>query len=259
MSKRLQTLRRGSESKGVLRCMNWGWGLGRCWSCGDPLVPNEVAGVCPPCRWEWPALDDAPSAQLLAAERTGSVAWGVGFRLRHGTGHTAYNQDVLDAMGPTGSGTHAVVHRMKYGGFPRVGRELGKWLAKRWRAPPDNAVLVPVPLHWRRRWRRGFNPPQALAEGLAKEWTRVVLPEAMVRTRHRVSLTHASRTARLEALEATYHMNAVVPFDEDDDQAKPPVVLVDDVLTTGATFRVCRKVLEEAGHEVLGGVWLALA
>ena len=57
----------------------------------------------------------------------------------------------------------------------------------------------------------------------------------------------------------TYHMNAVVPFDEDDDQAKPPVVLVDDVLTTGATFRVCRKVLEVAGHEVLGGVWLALA
>lgn len=54
-------------------------------------------------------------------------------------------------------------------------------------------------------------------------------------------------------------MNAVVPFDEDDGQAKPPVVLVDDVLTTGATFRVCRKVLEEAGHEVLGGVWLALA
>ena len=44
-----------------------------------------------------------------------------------------------------------------------------------------------------------------------------------------------------------------------DGQAKPPVVLVDDVLTTGATFRVCRKVLEEAGHEVLGGVWLALA
>lgn len=120
-------------------------------------------------------------------------------------------------------------------------------------------MLVPVPLHWRRRWRRGFNPPQALAEGLAKEWTRKVRPEAMVRTRHRVSLTHASRTARLEALEATYHMNAVVPFDEDDGQAKPPVVLVDDVLTTGATFRVCRKVLEEAGHEVLGGVWLALA
>ena len=54
-----------------------------------------------------------------------------------------------------------------------------------------------------RRWR--FNPPQALAEGLAKEWTRRFVLKPWC-ARHRVSLTHASRTARLEALEATYHM-----------------------------------------------------
>ena len=71
--------------------------------------------------------------------------------------------------------------------------------------------------------------------------------------------THRPRSCWPRSAPATYHMNAVVPFDEDDDQVKPPVVLVDDVLTTGATFRVCRKVLEDAGHEVLGGVWLALA
>ena len=93
--------------------------MGRCWSFGDPLVPNEVAGVCPPCLWEWPALEDSPSAQLLAAERTGSVAWGVWFRLRHGTGHTEYSQDVLDAMGPTVSGTYAVVHEGHISGVPK--------------------------------------------------------------------------------------------------------------------------------------------
>ena len=72
MSKRLQTLRRGSESKGVLRCMNWG-----CGSCGDWW--REVAGVCPPCRWEWPALDDAPSTAVAGrgAHRLRSRgAWG---------------------------------------------------------------------------------------------------------------------------------------------------------------------------------------
>ena len=109
---------------------------GRCWSCGETLLPNEVAGVCPPCCWQWPSLADDGASCVLARERSGLPVFGLGFRLRQPT--------------------ESVVHRMKYGGFPKHGQTLGMWMGGRWRAPPENVVLMPVPSHWRRVWRRGF-------------------------------------------------------------------------------------------------------
>jgi len=193
-------------------------------------VPNEVAGVCPPCRWAWPTMRACRATRILARERAGVEVLGLGFRLREGT--------------------HEVVHRVKYGGFPREGRALGQWMAQGWRAPPPGCVLVPVPLHWRRRLRRGFNPPEAVAEGLAEGWGREVRTNAMKRVGHRTSLTASTRAARLDALEGMYQ--AIPGLDP------LRVVLVDDVLTTGATFRVCQTALERHGHEVMGGVWLAV-
>ena len=213
--------------------MNLGWGLGRCWGCGEPLVPNEVVGMCPPCQWTWPSLPGSEAVQRLAQERVGCAVFGVGFRLR--------------------PDTHRVVHRVKYGGFPSQGRALGLWMAQGWPAPPRDVVLVPVPLHWRRHVRRGFNPPQALAEGLATGWGCEVHPKLLRRLKHRVSLTSATRAARLSALRGTYGVR------EDWRTARPErVVLVDDVLTTGATFRACQQVLGAEGVEVVGGVWLAM-
>jgi len=144
-----------------------------------------------------------------------------------------------------------VVHRVKYGGFPSQGRALGQWMAQGWPAPPRDVVLVPVPLHWRRHVRRGFNPPQALAEGLATGWGCEVQPRLLRRLKHRVSLTSATRAARQSALCETFGVREHVRLPE-------RVVLVDDVLTTGATFRACQQVLKVEGVEVVGGVWLAM-
>ena len=93
--------------------------------CGDSLVPNEVAGVCPPCWWRWPSLPNDPASCVLARERSGLPVFGLGFRLRQPT--------------------ESVVHRMKYGGFPKHGKMLGMWMGRRWRAPPENITLMPVP------------------------------------------------------------------------------------------------------------------
>ena len=189
--------------------------------------------MCPPCQWTWPSVPGSEAVQRLAQERVGCAVFGVGFRLR--------------------PDTHRVVHRVKYGGFPSQGRALGQWMAQGWPAPPGDVVLVPVPLHWRRHVRRGFNPPQALAEGLATGWGCEVQPKLLRRLKHRMSLTSATRAARLSALRGTFGVR------EDWRRARPErVVLVDDVLTTGATFRACQQVLGAEGVEVVGGVWLAM-
>ena len=70
---------------------------------------------------------------------------------------------------------------------------------------------------------------------------------------HRVSLTSATRAARQSALRGAFGLR------EDCRTALPErVVLVDDVLTTGATFRACQQVFGAEGVEVVGGVWLAM-
>ena len=207
---------------------------GRCWSCGETLLPNEVAGVCPPCSWHWPSFAEDSASCILASERSGLPVFGLGFRLRRPT--------------------ESVVHRMKYGGFAMHGKTLGMWMGKRWRAPPENTTLLPVPSHWRRVWKRGFNPSEALCVGLAKAWNRDMSSATLRRIRHRPSLTEATRGERLDALEGMYESAQLGLVSRARD-----VILVDDVLTTGATFRACQKSLTAAGHNVLGGVWLAMA
>ena len=73
----------------------------------------------------------------------------------------------------------------------------------------------------------------------------------LVRAGHRRSLTGSSRAERMRVLKACYVAQPA--------ETPRNVVLVDDVLTTGATYRTCAQALEAEGHTCLGGVWLALA
>ena len=99
-------------------------------------------------------------------------------------------------------------------------------------APDLRPVVCPVPLHWRRRWARGFNQSALIAHHLA---THLQLPcmELLQRTRPtspQVLLNHAGRQSNVRGAFAPAR-----PFD----LAGRPVWLVDDVLTTGATLRAC--------------------
>lgn len=169
---------------------------------------------------------------MLCQTRAGIRVFGVGFRLCQA------------------SGTHEVIHRTKYGAFPETAQSLGKWVAERWQPPPCHATLVPVPLHWRRRWKRGFNQAEAFAQGLSHAWGAKVNADILVRTIHKTSLTATSRAERQKALGHVFHAPP---------HSGRPVILVDDVLTTGATARICAEAMRRAGHEILGGVWMALA
>jgi predicted amidophosphoribosyltransferase len=183
----------------------------RCPACHDLLRHPSRGPLCEPC---WDALPRhrrplCPCGLPLALEGAGECG-----RCRRGLNPTAAGA----SLGPYEGSLRAVLHELKYRGRRRAARRLAEELldsvAVR-RLLTSDAVLVPVPLHPRRRRERGFNQSELLAAELARHTGLRAAPGALVRRRARVS--------------------------------GRPVVLVDDVLTTGATARGCARVLREAG------------
>ncbi len=100
-------------------------------------------------------------------------------------------------------------------------------------------ILCPVPLHWSRRFWRGFNQAELLAKNIsdAKQWPMQHLLKRVRATGHQA---HRKREERLTAL------NDAFVFDERCD-VPSTVILVDDLCTTGTTLRECAKALKKAG------------
>ncbi len=109
-----------------------------------------------------------------------------------------------------------------------------------WAADP---LLVPVPLHRWRILRRRYNQAAILAQGLARETTLTCIPDLLLRTRATPKQAHMKVKEREKNVHKAFAIN-----ERHADQLKGrAVVLVDDVMTTGATVRECAEVLLKAG------------
>lgn len=131
------------------------------------------------------------------------------------------------------------IHQFKYSRKFFVGRQLAALLAETPVPWGDYDFLVPVPLHWRRQWRRGFNPSRLLAHQLGKKRAKPV-GDFLKRVRGTPQQTRLSLEARLKNTAGAFA--ARKPF-----SAKSRLLLIDDVLTTGSTVNECARVLKKGG------------
>lgn len=137
-----------------------------------------------------------------------------------------------------------LVWAFKYHGHFGAARILGRLSleAALARGIEQPEVIVPVPLHWRRLIRRGFNQSVELARPLARHFGMRVNTGALARTRYtrsQASLTRSQRRA-----------NIAGAFRADPAEVKGrSVLLVDDVMTTGSTMEECGRVLAAAGAQ----------
>ncbi len=143
-----------------------------------------------------------------------------------------------------------LIHLYKYAGVRPLAGPLGELLAQA--IPRDLTVdaVVPVPLHWRRRLARGFNQSALLAGAVSKRYGLPVL-NALRRkkpTAVQAGLSHAARRANVAGAFEVRRRRAV---------EGRRVLLIDDVLTTGATVSACAGALKRAGARHVSVLTLA--
>ena len=133
-----------------------------------------------------------------------------------------------------------LVHLFKYGGVRPLTRTFGNFLVQALPRETTFDVIVPMPLHWFKQWQRGFNQADVLAREVGKKWN--VPVRGVVRrkkaTRPQAGLTNAKRRANVQGAFKISRGRSL---------AGMRVLLVDDVVTTGATASACARVLKRAG------------
>ncbi|UCF70014.1 MAG: ComF family protein, partial [candidate division WOR-3 bacterium] len=134
-----------------------------------------------------------------------------------------------------------VVHHFKYGRKTRLADLLGRAMAGIIRADHILSradVLTPVPLFWWKKLHRTYNQSDILADIISSE-TAIAQKDLLKRTRNTRTQTRLSEGARRQNVRGAFEVRGDV-YDK-------KILLVDDVLTTGATLRECARVLKEHG------------
>ena len=201
----------------------------RCVVCGEYLAVDETF-VCEGCLadmpltyfWSW---RDNPAEMILWAR--------------------TYLEGVVSLLYYSRDNDYKeLLHEVKYGGNVALGRWLGNMLGSYMLTSYSGPeVVVPVPVHWRRRWKRGYNQAEIIADGIAEAMGGLpVMPHALRRVRYAVSQTRMSVGSKWENVRDSFASGRA---EEVRALEGKHILVVDDVLTTGATAEACYNILHD--------------
>ena len=210
----------------------------RCLSCGG-LVETDF-GLCGTC-WR-----DTPFISGLACDLCGVPLPGHSDRAEH-------CDECLTIERPWSHGRAALVYKdrgrrlvlgLKHGDRHDIAQPAARWMARVSRnLNRDNLIILPVPLHLHRHLKRRYNQAALLAEALAAELGCDWCPDALYRVQPTPALEGKSRSERFETLQGRIS----VPEWRTPLIQGRPVLIVDDVMTTGATLTAAAEACHAAG------------
>ncbi len=148
----------------------------------------------------------------------------------------------------------SLIHKFKYENTFALGQILAEMMVQawpEWSLPID--CIMPIPLHTKRLQDRGYNQSELLASQLSKQLQIPIDTQTLQRIRHTQPQVHLSASDRHANV-----ANAFAVADNHDLKGKH-ILLIDDVLTTGATLTAAASVLQAAGASAVSGYCLARA
>ena len=208
-----------------------------CPTCREPV---DGAGLCPAC-WSKLSFIAPPYCERLGIPFAYDPGPGV-LSMEAITDPPAYRR--ARAAVRFDDVARALVHALKYGDRLDLAPMMGRWMATAGHSLTDEAdAIIPVPLHWRRYWARRFNQSALLAEAIAKASQVPLALGALKRAKATPQQVGLSQSARALNVQGAFRVSpsgkAAV--------AGRRLILVDDVITTGATVDACARVLLRAG------------
>ena len=199
-----------------------------CLACGRVLLENE-GSICLACRYNMPLTNFAKRKEnpvkllfenVLPVESAAAMYWFVG-----------------------GTEWQRIIHNFKYYGRWFFAQKMGEWLGEELRDSgnfDDIDLIIPIPLHYRRRLRRGYNQSEELAMGIGRKMDIKCDFRSVRRRLYNDSQTSKSRSERWDNVEQIFEVRTAEKL------RGRHILLVDDVLTTGATMTSCASTILKA-------------
>lgn len=212
-----------------------------CNACGVALYHSEHL-ICTKCRYDLPFTDYHQHAENRVAKQL----WG----------RVPLNAAMAMLYFRKAAKVQNLIHNLKYSGRTDVGVLLGNILGERLKTSAiyqNVDLIIPVPLHHKKYKQRGYNQCTFIAEGIADEMDIEFNEEILVRNTATESQTKKNRYNRYENMQHVFNIN------------NPPyiigkhILLVDDVITTGATLEACANELLKNGASKVSIAALAFA
>ncbi len=211
----------------------------QCVSCNEIV---EDAGLCPSC-WGQMNFISRPYCDVTG------IPFETGFEVKAGSSLPLVKEqnlyyDKARAVFVYDDASRKLILAFKHGDQTHYAKTFTHWLCRYERdiiAPAD--FICPVPLHWTRLVRRKFNQSQLLAENLANKFGMLCIPDLLERTKATKPQGKFKRKQRRQNVKGVF----TVPEKYKSGVAGKTILIIDDVLTTGATVNECAKVLKKSG------------
>jgi len=212
-----------------------------CQACGTHLYYGEQQ-ICTKCLYDLPYTD----YHIFAENRVAKQLWG----------RLPCNAAMAMLYFKKGTKVQHLIHSLKYKDQVDVGFRLGNLLGERLKLSEQYKAIdlvIPVPLHQKKERLRGYNQSKYIAYGIADALKVEVDSTHLVRNKSTESQTKKSRYTRYENMEAVFQVNNPLLLKD------KHILLVDDVITTGATLEACGLSLLSSGIKTLSVAALAFA
>lgn len=213
-----------------------------CVVCGGPLARGEEC-LCTMCNIDLPRTN----YHLRKDNPVEKMFWGKIPSLERATSFFFYRK---------GSDYRYILHQLKYGGQKGIGAIMGRYMAAELRESgffEGVDVILPVPLHKKKQQIRGYNQSEWIARGIAVVTGISIDTESVVRQKNTDTQTRKSSFERWENVEGIFQLHHAESL------VGKHVLIVDDVLTTGATTVECASCLAEIEGIRISILTLAMA